>query len=403
MPGVPDFIAVGNQLEQGQAHGYVGAMRGNQFADLLDAIYATAVSPDRTGKMLGALGQAFNCHFAGYVTHTNDRMRHRGTAWGMDTAEHAAFLHQWHRTNPFGRRAPVREAGAVIRTGEMMPPAEMVRTRMFAEFLDPRDMHQGLRLDVWLTAQAASVVSLMRPWRHGGFEVREVALARRLMPHLQAAAAVSRRLRGADLMQRAAWASLDALRHPVLVLGGDRRVAHANLAGAALLAAGDGLACAKGELQASAPSHAGRLGALIGRAAPGAGNMPRAGALHLPRPSGGPHLALVAMPLQAGAGWDLPGAPAALLCVGDPAASRLPPAMLAELFGLTAAEAALASDLLGGGDLRGIAARSGRSLATVRTHLARLMAKTGTARQAELTGMLAGLPGWPEDRHLTLP
>ena len=132
--------------------------------------------------------------------------------------------------------------------------------------------------------------------------------------------------------------------------------------------------------------------------------MPRAGALHLPRPSGGPHLALVAMPLQAGTGWDLPGAPAALLCVGDPAAAaRLPPAMLAELFGLTGAEAALASDLLGGGDLRGIATCSGRSLATVRTHLARLMAKTGTARQAELTRMLAGLPGWPEDRHLTPP
>lgn len=401
---MPGFVAVRKQLEQGQARGYVGIMRGDRYADLLDAIYATAVSPDRTGDMLGALGQAFNCHFAGYVTQTNDRMRHRGTAWGLEAAEYAAFLHQWHRTNPFGRRAPVRAAGAVMRTGEMMPAAEMVRTRIFAEFLDPHDMHHGLRLDVWLTARAASVVSLMRPWRHGVFEAREVALASRLMPHLQAAAAVLRRLNGVDLMQRAAWASLDALRHPVLVLDGDRRVAHANLAGAALLAAGDGLACAKRELRASAPSHAGRLGALIGRAVPRAGEVPRAGALHLPRPSGGPHLALVAMPLQAGTGWDLPGAPAALLCVGDPAAAaRLPPAMLAELFGLTGAEAALASDLLGGGDLRGIATCSGRSLATVRTHLARLMAKTGTARQAELTRMLAGLPGWPEDRHLTPP
>lgn len=378
-------------------------MRDDRYADLLDMIYATAASPDRGRDMLGALGRAFNCHFAGHVTRTTDRMQHRGTAWGLDAAEYAAFLHRWHRTNPFGRRAPAREAGTVISTGEMMLPAEIVRTRMFAEFLDPHDMHHGLRLDVWVTAQASSCVSLMRPWRHGMFEAREAALARRLMPHLQAAAAVSQRLRGADLMQRAAWASLDALRHPVLVLDGNRRVAHANLAGAALLAAGDGLACAKGELRVSAPAHAGRLGAMVARAVPGAGEVPRAGALRLPRPSGGPDLALVAMPLQAGAAWDLPGAPAALLCVGDPAAAaRLPPTMLAELFGLTGAEAALASDLLGGADLHGIAMRSGRSLATVRTHLARLMAKTGTKRQAELARTLAALPDWPE-AQLTHP
>ncbi len=52
-------------------------------------------------------------------------------------------------------------------------------------------------------------------------------------------------------------------------------------------------------------------------------------------------------------------------------------------FELTPAEADLAADLLAGLSVREIAAGSGRSIATVRTHLANLLAKTGFA-QAEL-------------------
>jgi DNA-binding CsgD family transcriptional regulator len=48
--------------------------------------------------------------------------------------------------------------------------------------------------------------------------------------------------------------------------------------------------------------------------------------------------------------------------------------------------------LLAGFDLREIAQRSGRSFNTVRTHLARLLAKTDTRRQSDLVRLLARLP-----------
>jgi DNA-binding CsgD family transcriptional regulator len=85
--------------------------------------------------------------------------------------------------------------------------------------------------------------------------------------------------------------------------------------------------------------------------------------------------------------------PAILVCVTDPdAASRLPVRQLAELFGLTAAEGALAADLLAGKEPREIADASGRSINTVRTHLAKLMAKTNVNRQSDLMRLLARLP-----------
>jgi DNA-binding CsgD family transcriptional regulator len=71
---------------------------------------------------------------------------------------------------------------------------------------------------------------------------------------------------------------------------------------------------------------------------------------------------------------------------------QLPQAQLVALFGLTQAEAALAAGLLAGLELRDIAEQSGRSINTVRSQLATLMAKTETGRQAELVRLLSRLP-----------
>jgi DNA-binding CsgD family transcriptional regulator len=82
--------------------------------------------------------------------------------------------------------------------------------------------------------------------------------------------------------------------------------------------------------------------------------------------------------------------------VADPSARANPQrALLVEAFELTPAEADLAIDLLAGLSVREIAVASERSIATVRTHLASLLAKTGTARQSELVRLLMRLPRTP--------
>jgi DNA-binding CsgD family transcriptional regulator len=116
----------------------------------------------------------------------------------------------------------------------------------------------------------------------------------------------------------------------------------------------------------------------------------------LPRPSGKPDLTLVAMPLSPRASFPLAHRPAVVLQVTDPLSSAAPNrALLAEAFELTPAEADLAADLLCGLGVREIAARRERSIATVRTHLASVLAKTGTSRQSELVRLLMRLPRIP--------
>ena len=75
---------------------------------------------------------------------------------------------------------------------------------------------------------------------------------------------------------------------------------------------------------------------------------------------------------------------------------------MADRFGLTGAEATLAVDLLAGSELREIAERRGRSIATVRSQLAKLMAKTDVNRQSELLRLLGTLPRLREpEQHQT--
>lgn len=77
--------------------------------------------------------------------------------------------------------------------------------------------------------------------------------------------------------------------------------------------------------------------------------------------------------------------PSVLICAIDPGANVVVPEQrLRDLFGLSRVEARLALQLLNGHDAKTAAKGLGLSYNTVRAHLVRMMAKTGTNRQAEL-------------------
>jgi DNA-binding CsgD family transcriptional regulator len=100
-----------------------------------------------------------------------------------------------------------------------------------------------------------------------------------------------------------------------------------------------------------------------------------------------PLTALVAPFRAAGDGFGAKF-PAAILFIRDPEA--LSPAGLAIrlLFGLTPAEATVASALADGKSVEEIAMSVGVTLNTVRTHVKTILVKTNTNRQSQLVGLL---------------
>jgi DNA-binding CsgD family transcriptional regulator len=187
--------------------------------------------------------------------------------------------------------------------------------------------------------------------------------------------------------------ALELLAQAALLLDRAGRILQLNALAIGLLERHDGLGAWQGALHAATAAQTEQLHGVLAAAIGGDGVPARAGALRLAKPSGGTPLMLFARPFHGVAARPFARRPAALICVVDvDHAAPRPPAELARLFGLTEKEAALAAALMQGHDLAGIAARSGRSIATLRTHLARLMAKAGVNRQSALMRLLMSLP-----------
>jgi len=353
-----------------------------------------ALAPEEWPTVLRLLGHTFNCHYAAAVSTTPDRASPRSLgAVGITSEDHQEFLRVWHRQNLLGLRHPVREAGAIVVGRNMVPRAELVRSAMYRRYLAPRAIQELIRLDIFHDDSRSQSISLARPWSSGHFTPEELGVVRVLMPHLQHAAAVQVRIRDAATVTRSALAALETVQGPILLLDLKGCVVHASADAERILRQADGLSAGASGLRAATPALSARLTLLITRAA-GARGMPgTSGALRLPRPSGKPDLTLAAVPLRQGTANPGERQSAVVVQVTDPLARAIPDrALLGAAFGLTPAEGEVACDLLGGLSVGEIADCRKRSVATVRTHLANILAKTETTRQTDLIRLLMRLP-----------
>ena len=365
------------------------------LSQTLDLIYGTAVAPDRWSELLRCLASGFGCHFGGMNISSANRDEFHAVAVGVDRGEHQAFLRRFNRNLPIALRVRPGLAGELIEASTLITRAEMERTEMYQVFYRPNDMGHCARLSIWSGRSGTQAINICRSWRAAAFGEKERSLARTLIPHLQRSAQVARHLGNADLLTKAAYATLDALPHAVLLLDRGGRLVYANHGSERLLKAADGLLAGREGLLGATASATRSLDVLIGAATH---DPSKGGTLRLPRPSGKPPLVLVAIPLRGVHDFFFPEQPSVILCVADPTSKDMIAAdVLIALFGLTRAEAELARQLLAGHELPAIAASSGRSIHTVRNLLARVMAKTGTGRQSELVGLLGRLPQTPVD------
>jgi DNA-binding CsgD family transcriptional regulator len=364
------------------------------YHHLLSAIYDLVLAPTDWPIVLRLLAEALNSPCAASVITTPERDTPRSLGVvGITPDDHCAFLHTWHKRNVFGVRQPPREAGAIVLGRAILPKSALLRTAMYRDYLAPRGIEEVLRLDIFSDACRIHSISLGRPWASGPFTTDELAFARALMPHLQRVATLHAHVEGTTSIARTAIDVLDGAQAPLLLLDATGQVVHASADADRLLHEADGLSAGRDGLRAATPALSAQLRAVLARAAGSSRSPGVSGALHLRRPSGKPDLVLVAIPARSRSlGPDI-GRVSIVLQITDPLAQAMPdPAILADAFDLTRSEAILAADLLCGSSVVEAAAKRGRSVATMRTHLASVLAKTGTARQSELVHLLSRLP-----------
>lgn len=251
-----------------------------------------------------------------------------------------------------------------------VPTAHFMECEMYRDFILPMGADTRHALCAILGDTAETTAISLHRWGARGFEVEDEALLQALVPHLARMARSRRRLAtiagDADCLARLFDSGADG----VILCDGDACVKHRNAAAAALQGAGV-IAITDGRFAWAGPG-ARRIAAAVRAAAARA----VCGVIDLERGGRAYRIAIDSLPGRRGM---------VTVTIRDRAAyvaRQVDAATCA--FGLSPAEARLVLNLAFGRSPEEHARLRGVSMPTVRSQLRSVLAKTGTARQAEL-------------------
>ncbi|MBI5275501.1 MAG: helix-turn-helix transcriptional regulator [Burkholderiales bacterium] len=351
--------------------------------------YEAALEPDRWKEGLEALvafagvrGASFS--FADLARPANAMMQ----TVGQPAEAVEAYHRHYQQLDPLLKLGPRLLAVEWISDWEVLGP-EYGKSDYYNEFMRPFDNHAVLVSAVWREGTDAALVALQRSHSQGAFPRRPGDQLAALIPHLRRAArlhfSVAHLRAAADIASEA----LHRVGVPLLVVEANGRVVIANAAAQHLCGASKLLRVRHHQLVA-VYQDAVLQQAIRDAAAPG---RTRPAWLRLGSTAGEDALLLVVAPLAAtspyNASWQRPLV--VIMASRNGSSGRQVDAVLAGLFGLTAAEARVASSVAHGLSPAEIAERYGVAVQTVRKQLKAIYSKMGVRRQSELSSLLARL------------
>lgn len=305
---------------------------------------------------------------------------------GLEPARLESYAAHYSRVNVWSADEERLPAGSAVTSSMLFPDARLKKTEFYADWLRGQDLFFSLGGVVEKHGTRAVKMSFLRPERAGAYDEDSLAVIQMLMPHLQAAVGIHRRLHHLQGINDSLLLALDALSFGVLLLGPRGQVRHANRLAQRIAHRTRAFSLgASGRLQASTHALSARLQAAIDKAVlAGAGLCESPGSVVRLRAAQGADVQafIVSMPPAAG---RFPSHVAALMFVNDPE-STLPTfaERLQHMYLLTPAEAQLATALVAGKSLKEFAEERGTSMNTVKSQLKALAAKVGAKRQVDV-------------------
>ncbi len=234
-------------------------------------------------------------------------------------------------------------------------------------------------------------VSLQRTRRQGHADKQDVRLFDWLKPHLARGVSLADQLGSLRSHQCFSSAVMDGVPQALFALDRDGTILFANSRAQAFLHAADGLCSRDGRLGTALGSEQAALDRLIGEAAL-VDIAASSGWARVSRPSGALPYAVFVAPLRGDDEELLAASANVLVVVHDTAQRRAADrSMLVALFGLTDAEARLASALSAGHSLESAAVSLGIREATARSELKSVFHKLRVNRQQDLVRLLTSL------------
>jgi DNA-binding CsgD family transcriptional regulator/GAF domain-containing protein len=367
---------------------------------LVGSAYEAAAEPSRWPTFLHALADATDCE--GTVMWLHDAVARtalldeRNTSFVSNVRIEPHFLdsyaaHYTH-TNLLLETLNDMPEGTALTSSEIVSDVKLHKSEFYGGWLRPQGVGYLLGGPVLKRGNTVAMISLSRPERAGPFEDRQLDLLQLLMPHLRRACLHHQRLTRLRSEHTVVLTSLDLLPTAVWLLDVGGRVLFANRAGHELDTRHDGLWLDRDGLPTAADPRDRQAvkRSITSTIAAGRGVSLATQATVVVRRRRHPEpLQVMLYPLCPDA--ILPGSAAAMF-IFEPEKRLVPEAeLLRTFYGLTSAEAQLACALAQGETVESYGERQRLTANTVRTHVKRALAKTGTHQQSQLVALMAKL------------
>ena len=371
------------------------ASKGDRLGHAIAAIYAAGLDSTRWPGALDAIARAMNGHAATFENFDLRAGAHRQFhSFGVPPASEMAYLAHHIAGNPRWTDNPATRTNDIGWDYQFIDEKKMNRAPFYTELLAALNARYFISGVMHGTADDLVFVSVQFPATHGHVGQAEIRLMTALLPHLQGADDVSRRLAGARGAAESFERTLDWLDDGVAIVAATGAVTYANPALREIARRADVVRLRAGQLEflagAARASFDAALGAVRGLGL-GRSGYEKPTDFAVARAAGLPRCLVSVRPL-AGQGMDRAAAGEVLVFIRDPAArSRVAAALLRDTYRLTAAECGVALALQSHIPLSRYARTHGVTMNTVYTHLRRIREKTDRHNVAELTLLLEEL------------
>jgi DNA-binding CsgD family transcriptional regulator/PAS domain-containing protein len=274
-------------------------------------------------------------------------------------------------------------------TMNQMSEEEFQQSRFYLEWVKPQRLRDACVVKFAQTGSRLGVIGVITYAERDIVTTEERRFMQLISPHFRRAALIGDLLNQQRVTTDLYKQTLASMGTPVMLTDRTGRLLFANPKAEELIASGQEVRSVKGVVTGSSVVGAGALADAIARASAGELSLGGRGiGIPLSERSTNPVVAYV-LPLTSG---TLRGAyenAAVAIFIASGAGAALPAeALLITLFDLTPMEARVMTSLGKGKPRLEASSTMGMSENTVKTHLARIFAKTGTSRQSDLVRLL---------------
>ena len=364
-----------------------------QISSLIGDIYDAVLDKSLWGEVLASAARFVGAQ-AGALLWRNAVSRSADVVhtFGIEAPYSESYAERYAKLDPTTTPMFLREVGEVVSTTDLVPYSEFVETRFYKEWARPQGLIDQVQANLDKTTTSFVHLSFWRNSDSGMVDEMTRDRMRLIVPHMRRAVLVGHLVDHRTAEAATFGDALDGIGAGLFFVDTGGNIVHANASGHAMLEEGTLLRASSGKLVPNDPTAEQGLSEIFSMAERSDTAVGTRGVAVPLVARDGEHYVAHVLPLTTGVRRRAGAAYTAVAAVFVHRAELdmpSPQEVIGKFYKLTPTELRVLFAIVQVGGVPQVSEAMGISESTVKTHLRRLFAKTGTDRQADLVKLVA--------------